>query len=254
MKLKGLKTFTANFGETQEKCVLILPGWGGSHKTWSDFADILSKKGYSVTVLDLPGFGGTETPKDSWGLKEYGDFVDEFIKKSNENFEYIIGHSFGCRVLSKYLSGLDSRKFKAVVYTGAAGIKHPPSLKIRISNAVAKIGNFFFKLPVLRNFKELMRKILYKIIGEKDYYNSKGVMKEVFKNIQEDLRSNLSNIKERTLIIYGRNDTYVPYTDGVIYKKEIKDSELIIYEDGRHGLHLTHKDRLSNDIDNFFRK
>jgi len=60
--------------------VLILHGWGDSSLGWRDLTAELAKK-YQVIAVDLPGFGGSEAPKEAWDLSNYARFVQHFLQK-----------------------------------------------------------------------------------------------------------------------------------------------------------------------------
>ncbi len=62
--------------------IVILHGWGDSAAGWQVLQAELTKD-YTITVLDLPGFGGTDRPSSAWGLTDYANFVTAFLKKMN---------------------------------------------------------------------------------------------------------------------------------------------------------------------------
>src|SRR5260370_39081413 len=76
------------------KVVLVLHGWADSSKGWRDFQTKLSED-YDVIVPDLPGFGGTATPPEAWGLNDYAAFVGEFLQKIHVSPYAIVAHSNG---------------------------------------------------------------------------------------------------------------------------------------------------------------
>src|SRR5580692_991804 len=79
----------------QGKKLVFLHGWGDSSKTFAKLIQQLGPK-YEVLSLDLPGFGGTETPGEAWTLDHYADFVADFLAKLGGKDVYgLIGHSFG---------------------------------------------------------------------------------------------------------------------------------------------------------------
>jgi pimeloyl-ACP methyl ester carboxylesterase len=54
------------------------------------------------------------------------------------------------------------------------------------------------------------------------------------------------------LIVQGDRDASAPLSlTGVKTQKLIRDSRLIVYEGAPHGLPLTHRERLLNDISSF---
>ncbi len=58
-----------------------------------------------------------------------------------------------------------------------------------------------------------------------------------------------------TLIIHGDDDQIVPTGNSALAAhRMIKDSKLIVYEGGPHGITDTHKDQLNQDLLSFLRE
>ena len=69
--------------------VLLLHGWGDNLSTFDGLVKEL-KLTYTVLRLDLPGFGGTDTPGETFNLELYARFVKEFLNKINSDKIYAI--------------------------------------------------------------------------------------------------------------------------------------------------------------------
>ena len=80
-------------------------------------------------------------------------------------------------------------------------------------------------------------------------------MKNTFKNIiKVDLRKHYKNIKNKTLIIWGYNDTDTPIKDAKYLKKVLINSRLIIYKNSTHFSYLEYPDKTNKIINNFLKK
>ena len=55
----------------QGPVVLILHGWRSSLNTWETVQKILANMGYKVYLLDLPGFGKSDSPPKPWKVSDY---------------------------------------------------------------------------------------------------------------------------------------------------------------------------------------
>lgn len=252
LSLKGVQTHILSFEEkSQEKTLIMLHGWGGSTESFRSLGEkIFSQEKMNVIIPDLPGFGKSETP-DNWDTHEYEIWLEDLIQtlpKSQEFFFY--GHSFGCRVILRYLAKHPEYKNKAIL-TGAAGIKFPPSFRQRVTtilkNFLGKSKNFFPE-----KFKHL---ILKKIFRANDWAACPETLKSTFQNVlaEEDLRKEAEKIRTQILLIWGKNDTYTPLKAGYIYKKILRNSELIVLKNGRHGIHYTHEKEILRHIHTFLK-
>jgi pimeloyl-ACP methyl ester carboxylesterase len=227
---------------------LILHGWGGSSNSWSEVQKILSKNGFIVIVLDLPGFGKTPSPVEPWEIKDYTDFLLKLIDKLNIRQMVLLGHSFGGRISIRFAS-LYPERLKYLILCASAGVKLPYNFSQFIIYSFSKFGNFLLSPKFLRRFKDWIRNNFYMIIRQRDYRKVKGSMKETFKKIvADDLTADLFKIKTKTLILWGENDKSVPIKAAYIIKEKISDSVLEIIPRASHTPHLEFPEKLSEII------
>jgi pimeloyl-ACP methyl ester carboxylesterase len=99
--------------------LVIIPGWGGSHETWADFMNLLKPHFKDVVCIDLPGFGGVDTPKTVWGVEQYAEYVRRKIEKLPEGPKVIMGHSFGGQVSAYFVANNPGIAQKYILVAGA---------------------------------------------------------------------------------------------------------------------------------------
>jgi pimeloyl-ACP methyl ester carboxylesterase len=233
---------------------LILHGWGGSSSSWVEVQKRLSNKGYKVVSLDLPGFGKTSSPLVPWEIRDYSNFILNFIEKLKLGKIILLGHSFGGRISIKFAS-LYPEKLEKLFLFASAGIKHPWNFRKRIIYIFAGIGNFLLSPKFLRRVKDLARNIFYILIRQRDYRKAKGAMRETFKKVvDEDLASDLSKISTKTLIVWGEKDNAVPLKDAYFIKEKIPTSVLEIIPKVGHTANLEAPEKLSEIILKFLEK
>ena len=88
------------FDKGQGDPVVLLHGWGSNISLFSSMTEVLSKK-YRVIAMDMPGFGGSDEPKEVWDVDRYTDFVIDFLADFGFERVTFLGHSFGGRVIIK---------------------------------------------------------------------------------------------------------------------------------------------------------
>lgn len=238
----------------QRDTILILHGWGGSSDSWLQVQEILAKEGYQVICPDFPGFGKSQTPFKPWGVGEYGNWVNDFTEHLNLKKFFIVAHSFGGRVAIKFAINYPE-KIKSLVLCASAGIKPKPGLKTRIIFWLARIGNAVLAPRHLARLKDGIRNIFYLFLRHRDYVKANGTMKETVKKVlAEDLLPGLSQIKVRTLVVWGESDRIVPVKYAHIFKEKIKNSELKILPKIGHSPHLEIPEKLSQIILDFLKQ
>jgi len=234
--------------------ILILHGWGGSSTSWIRVSKILANRGYKVFVPDFPGFGKSKTPLESWDVSDYVEWLADFVKSQNLDKFFILGHSFGGRVAIKFVIKYPE-KIKALILCNSGGIKHKPSFKTRIIFQLSHIGNIIFSPSPLTRFKDGAQNIFYLFLRHRDYVKANGVMRESIKKvIEEDLQPYLSEIKLKTLIIWGEKDKMVPIKDAHIFKENISNSQLEVLLQNGHSPHLETPKKLVEIILKFLKE
>ena len=240
--------------------ILVLHGWGGSSGSWLSVQEVLAKKGYRVIVLDFPGFGKSITPPSPWGINDYVEWLKKFIEGIRKTCEelvepfFLIGHSFGGRIAIKFTTQYPE-KIKSLILCDSAGIKPKPGLKTIIIFWLARIGNAIFTPKHLQRFKDSARNLFYIFLRNKDYVKANGTMKETIKKVlDEDLLEDLSKIKTKTLIVWGKADKMVPLKYAYIFKEKIANSELEILPKIGHSPHLEVPEKLAEIILKFIKE
>ena len=222
------------------KKIHIIHGWTYTTDAWGACVAALREKGYEPVMLNVPGL--TEASSEVWTLEKYVAWLKTKIE--NERDITLVGHSNGGRIAIAFAAKYPEM-IGRLVLIDAAGIVHREFLletKSAIFGAIAKAGRFFTASPFLR-------KVLYRIIGARDYERAPENMRETMKNlIAHDLTPMLVNIAAPTLIIWGEKDTATPVSDARIMHARIRSSELYTIPDAQHSPHASHPVLVSNKI------
>lgn len=239
MTIKGLKINYKTLGEG--KPLLILHGWGSRSDNWQKVGEILTKNGIKVIIPDLPGFGQSDKPPKAWGLDDFCDFVEEFVKVLNLEKFYFLGHSFGGALAVKYSLKFPEKIEKLFLVSAACFRRKTP--KKRFLYILSKI------FPSCFLSSSLLRRAFYRFIVKSDYLFVEGLMKEIYlKVIKQDLSDILSQVQVSTIIIWGEKDNISPIKDAHLINKKIKDSKLEIISNANHDLNLKNPEELSKAI------
>lgn len=223
----------------KNQALVILHGWQSSGKAWEQVQQRIQAAGIKVVVLDLPGFKKENQLNRAWNLNDYVKWFDDFVNKEIGEPFFLLGHSFGGRMSIKYAAE-NSKKLKGMILVSAAGVTKRPKLKILVFGLISKIGNLVFSFSFLKKMEPLARKVLYKLIGARDYRLLRTErMKETFRNIiNEDLSNLLYKIETPSLMIWGNKDKMTPLKDAYFLKKKISNSKLDVLKGVNHAPHI----------------
>lgn len=225
--------------------IIFLHGWRSSGSIWLNFFDQLSKIGYSLYSLDLPGFGQSELPKTPFTIDDYVSTVSQFIKRLSLKKPVIIGHSFGGNIAIK-LAVNNSDLLKSLVLIDSSGIRKKTMQK-KAATLLAKIVKPFF----IPSFMQPLRKFIYEKIGAEDYLATPQLAKTYLNIIQEDLTPALKKIKQKTLIVWGDRDPETPLDQAYILQKNIPNNKLVVLKNAGHFSFLDQKEEFIKTITNF---
>lgn len=174
-----------------------------------------------MTAPDFPGFGKSAPPSAAYSVGDYSRWLEEFVAAAGLVRPHILAHSFGARVALKYLDGRPERADKLIL-TGGAGLVKPRS------------RDYLRKVRRYRRVKKFFPKFAERHFGSEEYRALPPLMKESYKKIvNEDLKSCAARIRNRTLLVYGREDTVTPPAEeGETFFRLIQGSRLEIAEGG----------------------
>lgn len=223
------------YGEGKD--VVLLHGWGQNIAMMQPLGNEL--KNCRITILDFPGFGESEEPKEVWTVGAYSDFLETLLEKLKIKKPIIIGHSFGGRVAIHYASNHPVQK---LVLFGSPCIREERK----------SIKETFFKsakkLPGIGRLEEFAKKH----IGSTDYKQATPMMRNILvKIVNQDLSSCAKKISCPTLLIWGTLDEAAPIEDARKLESLLQDGALIELPGCTHYAYLEALPRVVSILDKF---
>lgn len=224
--------------------ILFLHGWGGSTKSFEYFAKKLSETNTCI-LIDFPPFGKSSEPLQPLNIFDYTLLTNNILNIFSIEKVNIVAHSFGGRVAIE-LNSYNSKRINKMLLTGCAGIKKKSFTK-------------FFKILKYKFLKCLCKLKLYKKsklskFGSSDYKCLSNTMKITFKNIVNyNQKNKIKNIKCPTLLVWGKFDKETPFYFTKIFKKHIKDCEVICFENCSHFAYLERTNNFLAIMQSFFK-
>ena len=234
INVKNLSINYIQYGEGND--IVLLHGWGQNIEMMRPIGDNFQNR-FRITILDFPGFGESEEPKEAWTIEDYELMLEEFLKKVNVKKPIVIGHSFGGRVAIRYSA---RNPISKLVLFGSPCIRIQEELSLGV-----KILKKLKTLPGLNGLGEYMKKF----IGSRDYKAASPIMRQTLVNVvNEDLSKFAREIEEPTLLIWGTNDTEAPLNEAKELEKIMLDAALITLP----GTHYAYLENLPRVVRQFF--
>lgn len=260
INVKGIKTHLTISHPKAQKTMVFLHGWGGSSESFEKIIEALPED-VRALCLDLPGFGKSAFPPiEGWTTHDYADWLYDLLvilvkdhQLTTQNTFY--GHSFGCRVLIRFTQQ-HPRFVEKLILTGAAGIKWPKTLKQKTLSLGAKTLKPIISPTLFEKKSGMMGKVQRKalrLFGAHDWESCPEKLRPTLTKVlaEEDFRMDLKNIKAQTLLLWGAQDTYTPLKSAKVYHEYLPNNELVVFPEGRHGIHYTQAPEITQLVTDF---
>lgn len=235
--IKDLNINYIQYGEGKD--IILLHGWGQNIEMMKPLGDYFCDR-FRITILDLPGFGESDEPKNTWTINDYELMLEDFINKLKIKKPIVIGHSFGGRLAIRYCA---RNPIEKLVLFGSPCIRIQEVLPLKV-----RMLKTLKKLPGMDKIGEYMKQY----IGSRDYKAASPVMRQTLVEVvNEDLSHYAKEIEEPTLLIWGQNDTEAPVAEAKELEKIMIDAALIVLP-GTHYAYLENLQQVVNILNNFF--
>ena len=223
--------------------LLLLHGWGASLELMWPLAEQLANAGFRVYLPDLPGFGASEAPPSAWSVRDYADFVLEFLDRQELQQVDLGGHSFGGRI-SLMLGADPAQRIRKMLLFNAAGLRRPQPLMARSRLKLYQIARSTLHGLQLKSMSDGLGECYHRRYASSDYRAAQGVMRPTFVRIvNEDMRPFALRVRPPTLLFWGDQDVETPLWMGKALEAIIPDAGLIVWEGAGHYSYL---DRLAD--------
>ena len=233
--IKDLEINYTQYGKGDD--IVLLHGWGQNIEMMEPLGKNLCEKN-RITILDFPGFGGSQIPNFAYTIYDYTELLKEFLDELKIENPILIGHSFGGRVAICYAARY--KVSKLVLLASPFRSLQKKGLKVKILKALGSI-------KVLKGVREFAKNHM----GSRDYREASGVMREVLVNtVNANLENEVKNIKCETLIIWGEDDDEVPASEAKELESRIEGSASIILS-GTHYCYLENLGQVINILKHF---
>jgi len=206
--------------------------------------------GHRVVALDLPGFATSPMPPWEITIPEYGRVVEELCAQLDLGPCTLVGSSMGGFIAAE-IAVRAPAWVERLVLVSAAGISHAtmrrrPVVTLAHLSTVAtplllRLGLPSMRRPRLRDLaftglirhpERLRREMLIELVATG--FGAPGFIPAVTAIAGYHLLDRLPSIGVPTLIVWGRDDLFVPASDAAGYSDRIGGSELVVFDDCGH--------------------
>ena len=245
--------------------VVLIHGWPLSHEMWDYQLAELPAHGLRVIAYDRRGFGKSTQTWDGYDYDTLADDLKAVLDELNLQNVTLVGFSMGGGEVARYMSRHGGARVSKVAFISAVT---PYLLKTDDNPDGVDQGVFDEITENLQkdraDFLQTFGKQFYgvnfisKPVSQahldgdfaRAYVASHKATLECAKSFATtDFRNDLTQIQVPTLIIHGDSDKTVPIeSSGELTANALPSAHYIVYDGAPHGLFVTEKDRLNQDL------
>jgi len=250
-----------------DEVVVMLHGSGPGASGWANFhrnIEPLVDAGYRVILMDCPGWSksdpivcnGSRSDLNARCLKGLLDGLQ--IQKV-----HIIGNSMGAHSTSGFALENPDRIGKLVLMGGGTG---GPSLFTPMPAEGIKLIGQLYRDPNIENLKRMMEVFVYdsssltedlyqqrlnNIVSRRDHLENFVKSLQLFPKQFTDYGPRLEEIQAETLIVWGRNDRFVPVDVGLRTLAYLPNARMHIFNKCGHWAQWEHADAFNRLVLDF---
>jgi pimeloyl-ACP methyl ester carboxylesterase len=250
--------------------VVLIHGWPLSGESWSEQVPALKEAGHRVVTFDRRGFGKSD-PGDSYDYDALAGDLDNVMTDLDLTDATLVGFSMGGGEVARYAGRYGLDRVHSVVFAAAV----PPYLRQTDDNPDGPLTEDlaremrsglesdrdaffdqfttqFFSAGDELKVSEEQRQAALELCRLSDQDAALGCL-EAFSTT--DFRDDLTKITVPTLVLHGDSDGTVPLEgSGRRTHEAIEGSELVVIEDGPHGINASHPDEFNRALLAFLEK
>lgn len=250
--------------------IVLIHGWPLDADMWEYQAVPLAEQGFRVITYDRRGFGRSSQP---WTGYDYDTLTDD-LKMVMDTLKVedatLVGFSMGGGEAARYMSRHAGKGVSKVAFVSAVtpyllktadnpeGVDKSvfdeilEGLRADRQHFLAGFGKKFFGAGLLTS--PVSSEVLDWSFQMAMLGSPRATIECGKAFAMTDFRRDLATIKVPTLVIHGDADETVPLaSSGERTAKMVQGAQLLVYPGAPHGLQMTDKDRLVQDLAAFAR-
>ncbi len=268
----GLRLFYNDWSTSQSgKPVVFIHGWPVNADMWEYQTTALTRAGMRCIAYDRRGFGRSDQPASGYDYDHFADDLKALLDHLDLHDVALVGFSMGGGEIARYLGRHGAGRIRQAVLVSSVvpfllkTQDHPEGadrgvfdsmvegLRSDRPHFLATFAKSFFGAGMLSKpvSNEAMQWTLWMAMQASPI----ATLECVRAFSETDFRGDLAAFTIPTLVIHGDGDqTVPPAISGEAAARGIHGSTYTVYPGAPHGLYLTEKERLSNDILDFIRR
>jgi len=251
--------------------IVLIHGWPLSADSWDDIAMPLAEAGYQTIAYDRRGFGRSEQPWTGYDYDTLTDDLADVMQGLELRDATLVGFSMGGGEVARYMSRHGGANVHSAVLVSSIvpymlrtadnphGVEQSTfeemaeGIKDDRPAFMASFLQTFFGVGLLS--RPVSVELLQSTRAVAMQASLKATLDCATAFATTDFRPDLASFTVPTLVIHGTSDQTVPIdATGRVAAAVIANAKLLEYEGAPHGLFVTNRQQLIDDLLVFLRR
>jgi pimeloyl-ACP methyl ester carboxylesterase len=218
--------------------VVMIHGLGGSSRCWTWTLPALAPH-HRVFLVDLPGFGRLRRLHRQFALESASVWIQDWMRAAGVDHAHLVGHSMGALIAAQVAVATPAAVDRLVLIS-AVGVPTGQS-----------VGDSIRRVPAGWRHRSLRawRLVLWDAVATRPSL----LWRTARALLAQDVRSTLSQIRARTLVMWGADDPMVPAVCAATFRRRISGARLLLFPSAGHLPMLTRPEEFNRALLAFLR-
>lgn len=265
-----MQLYAKVFGESHAETILFISGMTGSHASWNEDFQSLSRH-YRLVMIDTLGFGHSPKPEIAYSLDEHLSAINDTLKELDVRHVHIVGHSMGT-LLGLAFAHRFPEKVRTLALLALPWFQNEAEAREQISHSSLFHRFLAMDTPLAHGvcllmcaLRPLLLPVMPLVVRDIPPMAAKDVLRHTWFSYSRTLRNLLFRaettkwLQETTqpvLLIHGRQDSTAPLA-------RVKDNLASLHRTGAvdlveleadHGLVFTHSREIAARVAEFLQR
>ena len=237
--------------------LVLVHGFLGSSEMWTLQKQYFSKY-FRIIAPALPGFGESHKTRSLNSINEMAKTVLDCLKKKKIEKFNLLGHSMGGMIVQEMVK-ISGDKVNNLICFATGSVGDIPDRFESIDASRERLK----KEGIRETAKRLSKKWFIDEDKAEYFYLCENATKEIAEETADNALiamknwrglENLKNIKNDTLIMWGDKDISYNFKQVETLKKNILNSQLVIFKGCCHNIHLEKPEKFNKILHNYLNK
>ncbi len=242
-------------GPADGPAIVLVHGLGGSAEEWQNLAPRLTKAGFRVYLLDLPGFGRSEKPADfSYSVSDQAEVVVGLLDALGLKQVNLGGTSMGGWI-AQIVASRHPERVRRLILFDAVGLYEKPTWDTQLftpSTPADMAQLYALLMPNPPRVPGFIERDMLRFSNERAWVIHRAVAAMLTGRDTTDKL--LPGLKMPVLIVWGAEDRIAPVSQGETMHSLVPQSELEVFPGCGHLAQMQCADRVGPKVVEFVKR